>query len=72
MALINMGDKAMEYRIVQLEEDIKRHDDQITNIAASLNEIKNLISQIRWFISGGIVFIMIDKLGFFQALGVVS
>lgn len=72
MALINMGDKAMEYRIVQLEEDIKRHDDQISSIAASLNEIKNLISQIRWFISGGIVFIMIDKLGFFQALGVVS
>jgi hypothetical protein len=72
MALLNMGDKAMEYRIVQLEEDIKRHDDQIANIAASLNEIKNLISQIRWFISGGIVFIMIDKLGFFQALGVVS
>ena len=62
----------MEYRIVQLEEDIKRHDDQISSIAASLNEIKNLISQIRWFISGGIVFIMIDKLGFFQALGVVS
>ena len=72
MALINMGDKAMEYRIVQLEEDIKRHDDQISSIAASLNEIKNLISQIRWFISGGVVFIMIDKLGFFQALGVVS
>jgi|TARA_R100000306_G_scaffold24650_1_gene27904 hypothetical protein len=72
MALLNMGDKAMEYRIVQLEEDIKRHDDQISSIAASLNEIKNLISQIRWFISGGIVFIMIDKLGFFQALGVVS
>ena len=72
MALLNMGDKAMEYRIVQLEEDIKRHDDQIASIAASLNEIKNLISQIRWFISGGIVFIMIDKLGFFQALGVVS
>jgi len=72
MALINMGDKDMEYRIVQLEEDIKRHDDQISSIAASLNEIKNLISQIRWFISGGIVFIMIDKLGFFQALGVVS
>ena len=72
MVRLNMGDKAMEYRIVQLEEDIKRHDDQIASIAASLNEIKNLISQIRWFISGGIVFIMIDKLGFFQALGVVS
>ena len=72
MALLNMGDKAMEYRIVQLEEDIKRHDNQISSIAASLNEIKNLISQIRWFISGGVVFIMIDKLGFFQALGVVS
>ena len=72
MALLNMGDKAMEYRIVQLEEDIKRHDDQKSSIAASFNEIKNLISQIRWFISGGIVFIMIDKLGFFQALGVVS
>ena len=72
MVLLSMGDKAMEYRIVQLEEDIKRHDDQISSIAASLNEIKNLISQIRWFISGGIVFIMIDKLGFFQALGVVS
>jgi len=72
MVRLNMGDKAMEYRIVQLEEDIKRHDDQISSIAASLNEIKNLISQIRWFISGGIVFIMIDKLGFFQALGVVS
>ena len=72
MALINMGDKAMEYRIVQLEEDIKRHEDQIANIAASLTEIKNLISQIRWFISGGIVFVMIDKLGFFQALGVLG
>jgi hypothetical protein len=59
----------MEYRIVQLEEDIKRHEDQIANIAASLTEIKNLISQIRWFISGGVVFIMIDKLGFFQAIG---
>jgi hypothetical protein len=72
MALINMGDKAMEYRIVQLEEDIKRHEDQIANIAASLTEIKNLISQIRWFISGGIVFVMIDKLGFFQAIGVLG
>jgi hypothetical protein len=62
----------MEFRIREIESDVKHHDRQISKISGDLSEIKSLISQIRWFISGGIVFIMADKVGFFAALGILG
>lgn len=62
----------MEFRIREIESDVKHHNRQISKISGELREIKSLINQIRWFISGGVVFLMADKMGFFAALGVLG
>lgn len=62
----------MEFRIREIESDVKHHDRQISKISSELREIKSLINQIRWFISGGVVFLMADKVGFFAALGILN
>ena len=62
----------IEFRIREIESDVKHHDRQISKISSELREIKSLINQIRWFISGGVVFLMADKVGFFAALGILN
>jgi len=61
----------IEYRLREVEGEIKDHDAQISKISTDLRDIKYLIAQIRWFITGGILFLMADRIGFFAALGVL-
>lgn len=61
----------IEYRMRDVESEIKHHDAEISKISTDLRDIKALIAQIRWFISGGILFLMADKIGFFAALGIM-
>jgi len=62
----------LEYRVGALENEVKDHDGQIDKIGGDLRDIKHLIAQIRWFVTGGILFLMADRVGFFAALGVLQ
>lgn len=61
----------IEYRLREVEGEVKEHDAQISKISDDLRDIKYLIAQIRWFISGGVLFLMADRVGFFAALGIL-
>ena len=61
----------IEYRLREVEGEVKDHDAQISKISTDLRDIKYLIAQIRWFVSGGILFLMADRVGFFAALGIL-
>jgi wobble nucleotide-excising tRNase len=61
----------IEYRVRDLESETTYHAKQISKISNDLGDIKAFISQIRWFITGGILFLMADRVGFFAALGVM-
>jgi hypothetical protein len=61
----------IEYRVRDLESETSYHAKQISKISCDLGDIKRLISQIRWFITGGILFLMADKIGFFETLGLM-
>ncbi len=61
----------IEYRVRDLESETTYHAKQISKISTDLRDIKALISQIRWFITGGILFLMADRVGFFAALGIM-
>jgi hypothetical protein len=62
----------MEFRIQEIENKLESHDRAINRIADQLTSINDLISQIRYFISGGVCVFVIDKIGFFEALGMVT
>jgi|TARA_B100001146_G_C16099454_1_gene398716 hypothetical protein len=61
----------IEYRLREVEGEVKHHDAEISKISTDLSDIKHLIAQIRWFITGGILFLMADRIGFFAALGIL-
>jgi hypothetical protein len=62
----------IEYRVRDLESETTYHAKQISKISCDLGDIKRLISQIRWFITGGILFFIVDRMGFFAALGLLG
>ena len=62
----------VQYRVRDLENETAYHAKQISKISCDLGDIKKLISQIRWFITGGILFLVVDRVGFFTALGILG
>jgi glutaredoxin 2 len=60
----------MEYRINEIEKRLNRNDVVIERISDELDEIKQLISQIRYSITGGVFVFIVSEMGFFKALSI--
>jgi hypothetical protein len=65
-------DDEMQFRVRELEQDVQQMNSRIDKIDTDLTQIIQILNQCRWFITGGVLFMAADKIGFFSALGLVA